>query len=248
MFCNHCGTQNEKQANYCCNEGAVLKQSTTKFSLRKEQSHFCGDCGSKNFSHALYCGACGFSLQVKSTTAMKAPTVPANNKKVSSSNNFKKYGTELSSLFRRLGGGNIINKLKIGLSGILILAFFLPWFSIDLIITEGSISGFKLVEVFTSEIVLMFESGAKVFYVLYLIPLLAFMALIKAKSRVWSLMAGIFTLLICFVAVRIANEGIPLFEFLDYGGYLTFLSAIGLVVTSFMKADEGHTVSTSVEA
>jgi hypothetical protein len=142
----------------------------------------------------------------------------------------------------------LIKNVKMGLSGLLLLSFFLPWFSMNLLITDAGISGFKLVGVFTSELVVMLDSFANIFYVLYLIPVLAIISLITAKSRVWSMIASIFTLFVCFVAVSMARDGAPIFTFLDYGGYLTFLSAIGLLVTSFMKVEEISSKSHSVEA
>ncbi|OZM56452.1 hypothetical protein CIB95_11800 [Lottiidibacillus patelloidae] len=142
----------------------------------------------------------------------------------------------------------MIKNVKMGLSALLLLSFFLPWFSMDFLITDANISGFKLVEVFTSELVVMLDSFANIFYVLYLIPVLAVISLITAKSRVWSMIAGIFTLLICLVAVSMARDGAPIFTFLAYGGYLTFLSAIGLLVTSFLKVEDVSSISPSVEA
>lgn len=134
--------------------------------------------------------------------------------------------------------------IRMVLAGVLLLSFFLPWFSVSSLLGNLNISGFKLVDYLTSELALFISSIGLIFYVLYLIPIFAVVTLVKKGDKKWSRITGIVTFLLAIFVALIAKDGAGLLFFLSFGGYLTLLSSLGLIITSFME-DETATTPTA---
>jgi hypothetical protein len=62
MYCKTCGAENPSTANYCMNDGALLKSHSIGFEVKEKHSVFCSNCGTKAFSLSNYCQSCGESL------------------------------------------------------------------------------------------------------------------------------------------------------------------------------------------
>ncbi|MCM3568998.1 zinc ribbon domain-containing protein [Neobacillus mesonae] len=62
MYCKTCGAENSESANYCMNDGALLKSHTVKFRKKAQSSAYCSSCGETISSLENYCQNCGESL------------------------------------------------------------------------------------------------------------------------------------------------------------------------------------------
>ncbi len=128
----------------------------------------------------------------------------------------------------------MVKIIKIVAAIILLISFFLPWFSTF----YHSISGFQIVEDLTNDFLVMLDPTFYLFYLLYLIPVSAIFVIIFAKSRVWSAIAGVFVLVITVLAILAAEEVSYPIEEAAIGAWLTLASGLALLVTSFWKADQ----------
>ncbi|MGM8216452.1 hypothetical protein ACLIA0_12855 [Bacillaceae bacterium W0354] len=132
----------------------------------------------------------------------------------------------------------MVIKIKFILTMLLFIAFFLPWFSANIMFSKLTISGFQFVGLLTSELGHWVKALPSIFYLIYILPLLAIISLIKIKSRGWSFLAGTYGLLICLFAFSLVdNESSTFVNIISFGGYITLLSSIGLVITSFMNIE-----------
>lgn len=61
MFCKSCGTENLASANYCINDGTLLRPSNHTYRLKEKKSSYCANCGAKSGSNYMYCIECGCS-------------------------------------------------------------------------------------------------------------------------------------------------------------------------------------------
>jgi len=117
--------------------------------------------------------------------------------------------------------------LKVISSAALLISFFLPWFSNP----PEHLSGLTIAQMLTSPVYAYFLEGySSLAYLLYLIPVLAILSLIKSKVRVLTLATAILS----FILIAILTPEIGL-EYLSFGGYLTYIAAIVLFIASFSK-------------
>ncbi|MEH7748461.1 zinc ribbon domain-containing protein [Neobacillus drentensis] len=61
MFCKNCGTENLSTANYCINDGTLLKRAPVKFRVKEQKASFCSECGGNTTKGYNYCTECGSS-------------------------------------------------------------------------------------------------------------------------------------------------------------------------------------------
>jgi hypothetical protein len=62
MYCKSCGAENPSSANYCVNDGTLLKSVPIKYREKERNSIFCSSCGSKTSKRSNYCQNCGANL------------------------------------------------------------------------------------------------------------------------------------------------------------------------------------------
>ncbi|TFB15073.1 zinc ribbon domain-containing protein [Filobacillus milosensis] len=74
IYCSRCGTANNKDANYCINDGFPLNKIKERTVIRhKEEQVSCQSCGADQLPNAQYCLTCGESLAV-----VQSPIIPKN--------------------------------------------------------------------------------------------------------------------------------------------------------------------------
>ncbi|MGG1397299.1 zinc ribbon domain-containing protein [Bacillus salipaludis] len=62
MYCKTCGAENHPSANYCINDGVLLRNNQVKYRKKEGNSAFCSSCGEKTSSSMNYCQNCGENL------------------------------------------------------------------------------------------------------------------------------------------------------------------------------------------
>jgi ribosomal protein L37E len=134
-----------------------------------------------------------------------------------------------------------IKKVKMVSLVALIVAFFLPWihYDFDEYFNEVYVSGLNMAEIMTSDLIAYFDPEiAKMYYFLYLIPILSVIGIIFIKSRIAGIIASIVPLYVALISL-ISSVDSKYWDFsLGIGIYITSIAGIVLFISSCFKVEE----------
>ncbi|EOC99379.1 zinc ribbon domain-containing protein [Caldisalinibacter kiritimatiensis] len=72
MYCKHCGSELNKDALYCTNCGASLKNQTDDLKIESHKSKYCDECGAKiEGNYCSKCGKVGYKYTLEEGFALK---------------------------------------------------------------------------------------------------------------------------------------------------------------------------------
>ncbi|MFD1039938.1 zinc ribbon domain-containing protein [Virgibacillus byunsanensis] len=81
LYCSHCGTKNEDDAQYCIADGYSLSKPAKYGTLVSGYQPYCSSCGTKHSNLALYCMECGASIDTYSPIIEEETTFESNDYK-----------------------------------------------------------------------------------------------------------------------------------------------------------------------
>ncbi|MET3684440.1 hypothetical protein ABID56_002577 [Alkalibacillus flavidus] len=126
-------------------------------------------------------------------------------------------------------------------SGVILIAFFFPWFSVGFFGYSESLSGMDVASLPDDPMGRSLGDEAFILYIFYIVPIFATLSLLKPTSKVLHVVTSIVISILMFLTVLVMNDsfssygvvGPSVTDVLSWGFYLTIAGVIGLIVVTF---------------